>query len=169
MFPKLLILRTWKTLSASASERRGRELEEKERRRQSVEESWSETASQKRFRYSVIRRWASSPIQLYHSEAEWSSESSPAEAWSDCQSTKMARNRHGYWWGFLLRFHLNSLLWFTCMNFINSTVVILLVAGGMYNDDVDIQKPCERLLGTQEQSGSFKQARSFPYTKREAS
>ncbi|CAN6979945.1 unnamed protein product [Brassica rapa subsp. trilocularis] len=39
MFPKLLILRTWKTLSASASERRGGELEESERRRQSVEES----------------------------------------------------------------------------------------------------------------------------------
>ena len=47
-------------------------------------------------------------------------------------------------------------------NVIKLTALILLFAGGMYNDDLDLQKPCERLFGTQEQSGSSKQARSFP-------
>lgn len=42
------------------------------------------------------------------------------------------------------------------------SVLIIFFAGGMYNDYPDIQKPCERLFGTQEQSGSSKQARSFP-------
>ena len=32
----------------------------------------------------------------------------------------------------------------------------------MYNDDLDIQKPCKRLFGTQKQNGSSKQTISFP-------
>lgn len=55
----------------------------------------------------------------------------------------------------------HSLLLITSMNSVNSQFSIHF-AGGMYNDDFDIQKPCERLFSSQEQSGSSKQARSIP-------
>lgn len=54
---------------------------------------------------------------------------------------------------------LSSWLFFLVGNLIR---YLLEFVGGMYNGHTNIQESCERVLCSQEQSGGFKQARSFP-------
>lgn len=71
-------------------------------------------------------------VQLHYPEAEGPNQSSSAEIRSNCQSIEMAWDIHGSRWG------------------------------GVHSGHINIQKSCEGVLCTQEQSCSFKQARSFP-------
>ncbi len=41
-------------------------------------------------------------------------------------------------------------------------ISVAIFVGGVYNVHTNLQESCERVLRSQEQSGSFKQARSIP-------
>lgn len=101
--------------------------------------------------------WILCTLQLLHTKAKGSKQSSPNQIRSNCKSFTMVGSRHGHRWGI----YGNPTKPTTYSVLSHASVKF---AGRVHHGHTHKQESGERLLRSQEQSGGGKQTRSFSST-----